>query len=141
MSRVFTTSRFSLKKLRDEGYHPWVVEHYNFYSGLRQDLFNIIDILAVGHGKTIAVQCTSYSNVSPRIRKIRESPYLPAILESGWEVYIHGWRKVVVKGKKAKVLKCRVVRVESAGETGGEASGAKAGDASPYASGPQSIRG
>ena len=141
MGRALSPTRFSLKKLKEEGYQPWVVEHWNFYAGIRQDLFGIIDILAVGHGKTIAIQCTSYSGVSARIRKIRESPYLPAILESGWEVYIHGWRKVVVKGKKAKVLKCRVVRVESEGETGGEASGAKAGDAGPYARGPQSIRG
>lgn len=86
-------TRRSLKLLRDQGYSAWVVEYYNFFAKQRIDLFGIIDIVAVGDGKTLGVQTTSDSNVSARVHKIRESPYLQVLVESGWLIVVHGWRK------------------------------------------------
>ena len=84
----------SLALLRERGYVATVTEHWNSFARIRQDLYGIIDVLGVGHGHTLAVQTTSYSNVSARIRKIRESPAAPELLRAGWQIVVHGWYKV-----------------------------------------------
>jgi carbonic anhydrase len=71
---------------------PWVCEYWNSFSRKRVDLYGCIDILAIGNGETWAVQTTS-TNVSSRIQKIRASEFFPTMLESGWRVFVHGWRK------------------------------------------------
>ncbi|MHB1530468.1 MAG: hypothetical protein ACYCXT_13820 [Acidiferrobacteraceae bacterium] len=50
----------TLRHLRKAGYPlVQVVEKWNPHAGVRQDLFGIIDVLAVGPGGVLAVQCTS----------------------------------------------------------------------------------
>jgi hypothetical protein len=56
-------------------------------------LFGIFDILAIGNGETVAIQLTSKSNMSTRIKKISESPMLPEVLRSNWRVLVLGWYK------------------------------------------------
>ena len=75
------------------GYRAAVVEHWNPHAHIRQDLFGIIDVLAVGKGGTVAVQCTSYSNVASRVTKIADSEAIGDIRDAGWKVLVHGWRK------------------------------------------------
>jgi carbonic anhydrase len=88
-----TPTQRSLELLRDEGYLAAVVERWNPHAKIRQDLFGIIDILAVREDETLAVQTTSYSNVSARVKKISESDALAAIREAGWRIEVHGWHK------------------------------------------------
>lgn len=84
----------SLKAWRDRGYMAAVVEKWNPHARIRQDLFGCVDLLVVGHGETIAVQTTSYSNVSARVKKIREMPEVIAELhKAGWRVIVEGWHK------------------------------------------------
>lgn len=83
----------SLKLLRERYPLVQVVERWNPHARVRQDLFGIIDILAVGAGETVAVQTTSASGVSKRIAKITESEALPSLREAGWRILVHGWRK------------------------------------------------
>ena len=83
----------SLKYLRDEGYTAEVVEHWNPHARIRQDLFGIIDIVAVKPGETLAVQTTSSAHVAERVRKIAESPNVGVIREAGWTIHVHGWAK------------------------------------------------
>lgn len=109
----------SLKALRDTGYRAQVVEKYNQFARVRQDLFGIIDIVAIkpkhlfecidcesyacdrcdGCGytitpaQTLGVQTTSYSNMSARIKKIKEAEAFPDLLAAGWIIVVHGWRK------------------------------------------------
>ncbi len=83
----------SLANIRERGYQPWVVEYWNAFSRKRVDLFGIFDILAVGNGETLAVQTTSGSNVSARVKKIAASEYIACCREAGWRVEVHGWRK------------------------------------------------
>jgi hypothetical protein len=72
-----------------------VVEHWNPHARIRQDLFGIIDILAVGPGGTLAVQATSAGGFSARIKKLREHPSTPHVVTTpGWTVEVHGWKKV-----------------------------------------------
>lgn len=70
-----------------------VVEHWNPHCRIRQDLFGIIDILALRGTETIAVQSTSWGNVKSRIDKMIESPNIAAIRKAGWKILVHGWRK------------------------------------------------
>jgi hypothetical protein len=93
--------------LRERGFQAQVVERWNPHARVRQDLFGIVDIVAVGQGCTIAVQTTSYSNVSSRVQKIRQAEVLPVLLDSGWVVWVHGWHKVGGRWK------CREVRISA----------------------------
>lgn len=83
----------TLKHLRDRGYRAEVVERWNPHARIRQDLFTIIDVLAVTEAEVVAVQTTSASNMRARINKISESDILPILLRLDWRVIVHGWKK------------------------------------------------
>lgn len=83
----------SLKLLRDEGYTVAIVERWCSFTRKRYDLYGIFDLLCVGNGRTLAVQTTSASNVSARIRKIAESEHIAAVRADGWACEVHGWLK------------------------------------------------
>lgn len=68
-----------------------VVEHWNPFAKIRQDLFGMCDLLAIGNGETVCVQTTSGSNVAARVRKLTEAEALPEMLRSGWRVVVEGW--------------------------------------------------
>lgn len=84
----------TMRRLEGRGYTCQVVESWNSFARVRQDLFGILDILAVGQGRTLGVQVTSRTNVSSRVRKILDSPVLPELLAAGWTVEVWGWEKV-----------------------------------------------
>jgi len=111
MSKTSPTQR-SLAKLRAEGCDlVQVVEHWNPFARIRQDLFGVVDILAIRGEETIAVQSTSGDNVSKRVDKIAESDAIAAIRRAGWTFHVHGWRKVKPRGQKVAKWECRVVDV------------------------------
>jgi len=59
------------KLLRDQGYTVATVEYYNYFTKRKHDLFGCIDLLAIGNGETLAIQVTSKSNMSARIKRSR----------------------------------------------------------------------
>ncbi len=75
------------------GYICDVVERWNPHANIRQDMFGIIDVVCVGNGETIAVQCTSYSNISKRVNKIADAEATPFLREAGWKIVVQGWHK------------------------------------------------
>jgi hypothetical protein len=83
----------SLAYLRKTCQLVQVVEKWNPHARIRQDLFGIIDILAIRDGETVAVQSTSWSNTKSRINKINESDALEYLRAAGWIILVHGWRK------------------------------------------------
>ena len=116
----------TLRHLRRSGYvcqvtevwieHRWAPPGANGKRpGNRRDLFGFVDVLAVGHGQTLAVQCTSVSNMSGHYRKLlgqepiteadpkkREKAIARAAdrrravkecIDSGWTVVIWGFDK------------------------------------------------
>lgn len=106
-----TPTARSLKELRDDGWMAAVVERWNKFAKVRQDLFGFIDILAVKGDKTLAVQATSGTNVSARIKKICENQGASFWLESPNRfIEVHGWRKVGPRGKR-KLWECRVIDI------------------------------
>lgn len=80
--------------LEEEGFVVEIVEKFNVWSKTRHDLFNAFDLLAVGHNKTVAVQCTTDSNLSARRSKLQASDVVPICIAAGWKVEVWGWRKV-----------------------------------------------
>lgn len=79
--------------LEAQGYKVAIVERWNPYAKIRQDLFGFIDLLCVGNSETVAVQTTSGSNVSARVTKIAEHENVAAVRNAGWRIIVHGWRK------------------------------------------------
>lgn len=84
----------TLKKLRSEGWTPWIVEHWNSFAKIRQDLFGFGDILAfrLDNGDAMIIQCTTKSNVAARRKKIDNNAVGPT-----WSIYhrlqVWGWFK------------------------------------------------
>ena len=71
--------------------------------GGRQDLFGIIDVLAINDDQVIAVQCCS-NDVSGHINKMVEATFknpeteteslvLPALFKANIKVFVHGWTR------------------------------------------------
>lgn len=91
----------SLKYLRDLGYSAQVVEHFNYFTKSRKDLFGIIDIVAIkpGISGVLGVQVTSTDNLSAREKKAAEIPEVKIWIECGNPFEFHGWSK---KGKVGK---------------------------------------
>lgn len=83
----------SLRYLREQGYQVGITEHWNAFAKIRQDLFGFIDLLALRDGETLAVQTTSYSNVSARVKKIADHENLPMVRKAGWGIAVHGWHR------------------------------------------------
>jgi hypothetical protein len=94
----------TLKYLRELGYNAAVTEHWNQFARIRQDLFGFVDVLAIRQGETLAVQCTSNTNVSARLNKIADHENTPWLRKAGWRIEVHGW----TKGKRGapRVVDC-----------------------------------
>lgn len=86
-----TLTQRTTKMMQDQGYMVATVEYFNYYTRRKHDLFGCIDLLAIGNGETIAIQVTSKSNMSARIKKIEASEALPEMLRSKWRILVHGW--------------------------------------------------
>ena len=78
----------SLKKLRDDGWTPYVVEYWHHFAKQRRDLFGILDIVAFRPPYTLGLQTTTGSNASTRVHKIQESEAYPLLLACGWRVQV-----------------------------------------------------
>ena len=83
----------SLKIMRDRGFTCEITERWNAFAKIRQDLFGFVDILCVKDGITVAVQTTSYGNVSARINKIKSLDTYPVVKSANWVILVHGWHK------------------------------------------------
>jgi hypothetical protein len=90
---AMSPTQLSLRELRRQGYRADVVEKWVPGANIRRDLFGIFDILAIGHGDTVAVQCTTLKNMRARVRKISESDAIGDVRDAGWTVLVHGWVK------------------------------------------------
>lgn len=69
------------------------VETWNPWAKKRNDLFECWDVLAIRDGQTIAVQTTSRSNISARVKKIAECESTAHLRKAGWILLVHGWDK------------------------------------------------
>ena len=75
------------------GYHCSIVERWNPYAKIRQDLWGFADLLCIRENEIKAVQVTSYSNMSARIKKISEHENVGIVRSAGIKIECQGWRK------------------------------------------------
>ena len=66
-----TPTQHALRMLREDNYLAAVVERWNSHARVRQDLFGIIDILAVRGSECLGVQATDNTNHSHRVKKLK----------------------------------------------------------------------
>jgi hypothetical protein len=86
------TSR-SLAYLRELGYQAKVVEHWNQYAKIRQDLFGV-DILALKPGEPVLViQATSGSNHAARRTKLDGEGFTALWEGAGAQLEVWSWSK------------------------------------------------
>ena len=90
---MYSPTQLSLRHLRELGYTVQVVETFNCFTKRKSDLFQFIDILALRGDETLAVQTTSKSNISARVKKIADNEHVGAVRDAGWRIHCHGWAK------------------------------------------------
>lgn len=92
----------TLSLLRKYGYTSYIVEHWNQFARIRQDLFGGIDIVAIKVGQfgVLGIQTTSYSNMSKRVKKLTAIPALKLWVECGNGLEVWGWKKAGKSGKR-----------------------------------------
>ena len=97
----------TLAMLRKQNITCQVVERWNPYARVRQDLFGIIDILGISGDYTIGIQTTSASNVSARVKKAKDNEALALWLSHPHRKFlVHGWRQ-----SRTRRWKCREVEL------------------------------
>ena len=106
----------TLKLLRSCGYEAEVVEKWVQFGrgkgGVRKDFLGGIDILAINEKVTLAVQCTSGSNLSERVKKLIALPKMKRWLAGpNRKLEVWGWRRCSPRGKKRPMFKLRRVRI------------------------------
>lgn len=108
-------SRASRSKqwLERQGYRVAITERWNPFARVRQDLYGIIDLLAIGPGiipsKIWGIQVTGGGgDVAAHVTKALASAALPLWLQSGGLFSIIGWRKIGDRGKR-KLWKARIL--------------------------------
>jgi len=117
MAGMSPTQR-TIKALRDQGLKCAIVEKFNAYvgqHGVRQDLFGIIDIIALDPEKGIVGIQSTGSAFSEHLRKIlveRAQDTIDWLKTPGTSLYLYGWRKIKRKrGGKQMVWKPRIQEI------------------------------
>lgn len=92
----------TLARCRAQGWHAAVVEHWNPWAKIRQDLFGVFDVLAIDPQKTgvLAIQTTTTAHVADRVRKILEAKITKPWLKAGNRIEVWGWAKRGARGKR-----------------------------------------
>lgn len=109
-----TPTQRTMRELRSQGIKCQVVERWNHYAKVRQDLFGIIDVVACDKARgVIGVQCCS--NLSSHWNKLtidKAQDSLDWLETPGTFLEIWHWRKVKkVRGGKALVWKPKVLEI------------------------------
>ena len=102
MAKLSPTSR-TLAALKGRGLAVGVVEKFNYHAGphgIRQDLFGIIDIIALDHATGVIGVQSCGTAFSEHVRKLTEDKAAECIdwlLTPGTTLELWGWRKVKIK--------------------------------------------
>ena len=115
MVKGISATQRTLAHLRQQGCRCDIVERFNPFGGkfgVKHDLFNIIDIIALDPEKgLIGIQSTTGNCHTDHIRKLTEKHYQETYdwLRSGVKLEMYSWRKILLKrGGKAMRWKARI---------------------------------
>jgi hypothetical protein len=101
-----TPTARSKAHLETAGYLVEVVERWNAWARIRQDLWGFADLLAIRRGEVLVVQVTSRDNISKRVSKIAGSDKAPRVREAGIRIVVHGWGKMASGRWELKEVDC-----------------------------------
>jgi hypothetical protein len=108
----------TIRELKNQGRRCGIVEKWNAYAGphgIRQDLFGIIDIIALDPEQGVVGIQTCGSAFSSHLKKIRDEHYqetLDWLQTPGTRFELWGWRKVKKKrGGKQMVWRPRIKQI------------------------------
>lgn len=102
----------TLAECRKRGWEAGVVERWIHASKIRQDLFGVIDLIALDDKPgCLGIQATSTGNMVARINKAKAEPRLRTWLERGNRFVVWGWAKRGPAGKR-KLWRLREVWLE-----------------------------
>ncbi len=105
MAKGLSATQRTLRALRDRGLVCAIVEKYNAYvgpHGIRQDLFGIIDVVALDPQKgVIGIQScgTGFSEHHRKLTEERSQECIDWLSTPGCSLELWGWRKVKMKKK------------------------------------------
>lgn len=104
----------TLAELKELGFMAQVVEKWNPHAKVRQDLFGVIDVLAVKPGVGIVgVQACAGASHAARRAKMLAEPRLRTWLLSGGRAEVWSWAKQGARGKrKTWTLRREEIRVD-----------------------------
>ena len=93
---MYSPTELTLDRLRKAGWtaevvERWVPAPHLTGGGFRRDFLGCIDIVAVRRGETLAVQCTSASGHSARVKKVCKEPRMYAWLSAGNRLEVWSW--------------------------------------------------
>lgn len=97
-----TPTQRTLQKLKEMGYHAGVVEKWNAFARIRQDLFGAIDIIACKNdvNGVWGIQTTTTGNMAARIEKATAIPAIRAFVQAGNRFSVWGWAKRGARGER-----------------------------------------
>ena len=117
MSSLSATQR-TLRVLKEQGRVCAIVERWNPYGGpqgVRQDLFGIVDVLALDRSRGfVGIQCftTAWVEHWKKLTEERAQESIDWLTTPGGHLELWGWRKVKVKrGGKALVWRPRIKEI------------------------------
>ena len=87
----------SLKLLREGGWTSQVVEKWNHYAHIRQDLFGCIDIVSIRYDRFLGVQSAVASGRSAHEKKLLMEPRARLWVQAGAELWLISWGKQKIK--------------------------------------------
>ena len=107
-----TPTQRTLRALRSQGRVCAIVEKWNAYARIRQDLFGILDIIALDPQRgVVGVQSTgtAFAAHHKKLTEERAQECVHWLETPGTALELWGWRKVKVKrGGKAMIWRPRV---------------------------------
>lgn len=97
-----TPTARTLKELKQTGYLAQVVEKWNPWAKIRQDLYGFIDVVAIKAGESwvLGIQCTMAGHSANRMQKAKASPNLAVWLACGNRFEVWGFSKKGPRGER-----------------------------------------
>lgn len=89
----------ALAECRRRGWIAQVVEHWNPFARIRQDLFGVIDIVALTDVGILGIQACAGASHAARMAKVRAEPRTKAWLGAGGGLEVWSWAKRGARGK------------------------------------------
>lgn len=99
--------------MRTDGWECAIVEKWNPFARVRQDLFGFIDIVCIcPYRGILGVQTTVAGAVNKRLAKIKDEPRSQKWLNAGGHIVVHGWKKAGKRHETPGKWICITTKVE-----------------------------